>query len=77
MVRVINDYAQQNGYALVLDPAAVQMPVYYAARGLDITDAIIKRYDSANPGESPAASSSPAPAVKPAATSKPGDKPKP
>jgi outer membrane protein len=77
MVRVINDYAQQNGYALVLDAAAVQMPVYYAARGLDITETIIKRYDAANPGENPGASSASAPAVKPTAASKPGDKPKP
>jgi outer membrane protein len=76
MVRVINDYAQQNGFALVLDPAAVQLPVYFAARGLDLTDAIVKRYDAANPGPSPAASSSSPPPVKPAATSKPADKPK-
>ena len=77
MVRVINDYAQQNGFALVLDPAAVQLPVYFAARGLDLTEAIVKRYDAANPGPSPAASSSSAPPVKPAAASKPADKPKP
>src|SRR5258708_32077417 len=28
MMPLINDYAQQNGYALIFDPAAVQMPVY-------------------------------------------------
>ena len=77
MVRVINDYAQQNGFALVVDPAAVQMPVYYAAKGLDITEAIVKRYDGANPADSPSTSSSSAPTAKPAVTSKPADKPKP
>jgi outer membrane protein len=82
MVRVINDYAKQNGFALVMDPAAANVPVYYAP-GLDITEAIVKRYDDANPAGSPAASSSSAPNVKSAATSKPSannkpaDKPKP
>ncbi len=77
MVRVINDYAQQNGFALVVDPAAVQMPVYYAAKGLDITEAIVKRYDGANPADSPSTSSSSAPLAKPAATSKPATTSKP
>jgi Skp family chaperone for outer membrane proteins len=75
MVRVINDYAQQNGFALVLDPHAVQMPVYYAAKGLDITDAIVKRYHAANPGVTRGASSSSASTVKTATTSKPADNP--
>jgi outer membrane protein len=76
MVRVINDYAQQTGLILVLDPAAANMPVYYAAKGLDITEPIVKRYDASNPGESPSASSAPAPPVKQAAAGKPADKPK-
>ena len=66
MVKVINDYAAKNGYAVVLDPVAVQLPVYYVGSGVDITDPIVKLYDQANPVTSPAASSSkpatPAPA---------------
>lgn len=75
MVRVINEYAQQNGLALVFDVA--QVPVYFAAKGTDLTEAIMKRYDVANPVDAPSASSSSAPAAKTVSTSKPADKPKP
>jgi outer membrane protein len=78
MVRVINDYATQNGYQIILDPAAAQVPVYFAAAGVDILDDIVKRYDAANPVAGAAASSTPPAAhssvTKPAA--KPADKPK-
>jgi outer membrane protein len=47
MVRVISDYAQQNGFTLVID--GVQVPIYYAAKGSEITEEIVKRYDAANP----------------------------
>ena len=47
MVRIINDYAQQNGFILVIDGA--QIPIYYAAKDVDITAEIVKRYDAANP----------------------------
>src|SRR5579859_880316 len=70
MVRVIDDYAQKSGYALVIDPAGVQMPVYYAAKGIDITDPIVKLYDSANPAAASAASA-------PSAPRAPATKPKP
>ena len=30
MVRIIGDYAQQNGFVLVIDGA--QIPIYYAAK---------------------------------------------
>jgi outer membrane protein len=73
MVRVINEYAQQNGFVLVVDDS--QLPVYFVAKGNDLTDVIMKRYDAANPAASAAASSSPP--AKPAAASKPADKPKP
>ncbi|HEV2423662.1 MAG TPA: OmpH family outer membrane protein [Terriglobia bacterium] len=62
MVKVINEYAQKNGYGLVLDDS--QLPVYYVAKGVDITDPIVKLYDQANPVTgAPAAST-----AKPAAT---------
>jgi len=47
MVRVISDYAQQNGFKLVLDDA--QIPIYFAAKDIEITQEIVKRYDAANP----------------------------
>jgi outer membrane protein len=71
MVRIINDYAQQNGFTLVMDGA--QVPIYYAAKDTVITDEIIKRYDAANPVSDAGASAKPA--ARPA-TSAPATKPK-
>jgi outer membrane protein len=59
MVRVIGDYAQQNGFVLVIDGA--QIPIYYAAKDIEISADIVKRYDAANP--LPAAAAAPTPAV--------------
>jgi outer membrane protein len=60
MVRVINQYAGQNGYALILDDQ--QIPVYYASKEIEVTAEIVKRYDAANPVADAA------PAAKPAST---------
>ncbi len=86
MVPIISEYAQQNGFALIFDPPAVQLPVYYAAKEIDVTEEIIKRYDAANPVKADArdAPPAPAPATRPAASAakspaatKPAEKPKP
>lgn len=58
MVGVIADYAQQNGFVLVIDDA--QIPVYFAAKDIIIEAEIVKRYDAANPLSSGAASPKPA-----------------
>jgi len=47
MVKVISEYAPQNGFTLVLDDA--QVPIYYASKDIEITEEIVKRYDAANP----------------------------
>jgi outer membrane protein len=83
MVRILNDYAQQNGYSLVLEEAQVQP--YYVTRDVDLTEEIAKRYDAANPVEgaatSGAAATPPPAAARPAAAppaAKPAEsKPKP
>lgn len=62
MVRIIGDYAQQNGFTLVIDGA--QIPIYYAAKDLDLTAEMVKRYDAANPVSDAGASAKP-PATKP------------
>jgi len=74
MVRVINDYASQNGFTLVLDDA--QIPIYYAAKEIEITEEIVKRYDAANPVADAAPPAKPAahaaaPPVAPPATPAP------
>lgn len=70
MVKVIDQYASTHGYALVIDGS--QVPVYYAAKGVDITPEIVKLYDSSHPAEgastSPGASGS---SVAPKAPPKP------
>jgi len=47
VVKVINQYASTHGYALVIDGS--QVPVYYAAKGVDITPEIVKLYNTSNP----------------------------
>jgi outer membrane protein len=77
MVSVIQDYAQKNGFSLII--GSDQVPVYYAATEVDLTDVIVKLYDAANPSE--AVTSGVPGATRPAApsTAKPkvADKPKP
>lgn len=62
MVRIIGDYAKQNGFTLVVDGA--QIPIYYFAKDLDLTAEMIKRYHAANPVSDAGASAKP-PATKP------------
>lgn len=89
MVRLLNEYAQQSGFVLVIEAAQVQP--YFMAREIDLTEEIIRRYDAANPvaGADAAAPAAP-PATKPpvpkpaanpatappAGSPKPADKPK-
>jgi Skp family chaperone for outer membrane proteins len=70
VVKVINQYASTHGYALVIDGS--QVPVYYAAKGVDITPEIVKLYNSSHPVQSASASTdSPASASGQKAAAKP------
>jgi outer membrane protein len=73
MVRIITDYAQKNGYTLVLDDQRV--PIYFAAKDIELTEEIIKQYDAAYPVADAAAAKPAAP--KPAAPAAVTPKPKP
>jgi outer membrane protein len=81
MYRLVNEYGQQNGFALIME-SYPQLPVYYAP--VDLTEELIRRYDAAYPVETAASPATPAApaakpattAPKPAATAKPADKPK-
>jgi len=67
MLAIIEKYATQNGYALVLDVSNPQTPVLWAASGIDITNDIVKLYDQANPGTGAGSAARPAaPATRPA-----------
>jgi outer membrane protein len=72
MLRVIEEYGQQNNVLMVVDYAQVQI-FYYWDKGIDITDEIVKRFDTANPGDGAATPQAP-PARSPsgAASSTPG-----
>ena len=61
MVAVIGDYAQKNGFVLVIDDS--QIPIYYAAKEIQISPEIVKLYDAANPISDAAATPKP-PAAK-------------
>jgi outer membrane protein len=66
MMSVVEKFATQNGYALVLDVSNPQTPVLWASQTVDITNDIVKLYDQANPGGATSA-----PTGAPAATAKP------
>jgi outer membrane protein len=62
MMAVIDKYAKDHGFSLILDVSSPQTPVLYASNSIDITQDIIALYDK-NP---PAAITSAAPASTPA-----------
>jgi outer membrane protein len=63
MVKVIDQYAKSHSLALVLDDS--QLPLYYVAQGTDITAAIVKLYDQANPVAASTSSSTPTKSTTP------------
>jgi outer membrane protein len=65
MLDVIDRYARDNAFAVVLDSSAQGSPVLYGSTQLDITDTIVRLYDQANPVKADA----PAETKKPAAPS--------
>lgn len=74
IMAVISKYAQDNGYAVILDVSSPQTPVLYAANGIDITQDIVKLYDENAPAASGTAAPPPA-AVRPAAPKPAAPKP--
>jgi len=74
IMAVISKYAQDNGYAVILDVSSPQTPVLYAANGIDITQDIVKLYDENAPAASGTAAPPPA-AARPAAPKPTAPKP--
>ena len=67
MMQVVDQYAIQNGFAVVLDVSNQQTPVIWASASTEITGDIVQLYDQAHPGTEPAAARPPAAAKPPAA----------
>ena len=74
---VVESYAKEQGYTLVIDVSQQQSPVLYAAESTNITQAVIDGYNTKSgvPAPPPSAPSAPAAAPKPAPKA-PGTAPK-
>ena len=55
MQAVVQQYSVQNGYAVILDTSSQQSPVFWAATSSNITEDIVKLYNSAHPVSAAAA----------------------
>jgi outer membrane protein len=69
MMAVIEKYAKDNGYSMILDVSNPNTPVLYASSGIDITQDIVSLYDKTTTGGAPAIAPT---AAKPPAARTPG-----
>ena len=70
---VIEKYAKDNGYTIVLDVSNPNTPVLYASSGIDITQDIVQLYDKSSTNGGPAgATATPAPGTPRTSTTPPG-----
>jgi outer membrane protein len=73
VMQVVAKYANDNGFAIIIDVSSQQTPVLWAANGIDITKEIVDLYDknapaASAPASKPSTSAAPAaPSPKPAA----------
>lgn len=77
LMQVIDKYARDHSYTLILDISSQQSPVLYMANGIEITADIVKAYDAAAPAAAPAAKPAGTPTTVPPASSKPAVTPRP
>ena len=54
MMAVIEKYAKDNGYTMILDVSNPNTPVLYASSGIDITQDIVSLYDKSSVNGGPA-----------------------
>ena len=74
MVDVLDKYARENGFSVVLDTSGQNSPILYASNQIDVTQEIVRLYDQAYPVKAGAGAPPTAkPAAKPTAPS--GTKP--
>src|SRR5215831_2809773 len=72
MVDILDRYARENGYTVVLDSSAQNNPILYASTQIDVTSEIVRLYDAVYlvKGAAPAQQKPPA-AAKPTPTTTP------
>jgi len=67
MIDVLDRYARENGFSMVLDSSAQNSPILYASNNIDVTQDIVKLYDQAYPLKGGTTAPATKPAPKPAA----------
>jgi outer membrane protein len=71
LVDILNKYARDNSYTLIIDDSSQQTPVLFAANQIDVTQDIIRLYDQSYPVKTSTAAPKPAaPRPAPAAAPK-------
>jgi outer membrane protein len=71
MVDVLDRYARENGFSVVLDTSGQNSPILYASNQIDVTQDIIRLYDQAYPVKTGATPKPAATAPKPATPTAP------
>jgi outer membrane protein len=64
LLDVIEKYAKENGFSVILDISSQQTTVFWAADSVNVTQQIIQLYDSTYPVKSAATAPGPAPAPR-------------
>jgi len=67
IMAVIDKFATDNGFEIIIDVSSQQSPVLYAATSIDITREVVGLYDKNAPGAAPAAAPAPAKKATPGA----------
>lgn len=75
LLEVLDKFAKQNGYSVILDVSSQQSPVLWAAQTTDVTQEIVNTYNAQSSVAAPA--SAPGGAAKPAGSSSRPAAPKP
>ncbi len=65
MVDVLDRYATQNGFSVILDTSGQNSPILYASDQINVTQDIVRLYDQAYPVKTTAAPAAAKPAAKP------------
>ena len=66
-MEVVEKYARDNGYSIILDNSSQNTPVIFSANGVDVSQDIIRLFDQAYPAKAGASGTKPA-AQRPAAS---------
>jgi outer membrane protein len=64
MMAILDKYAKEHGYSVILDTSSQQTPVIYASNQVDLTEELVHLFDRAYPVAASSAPAKPAPARK-------------